>query len=94
MSSLIFNQEQNKKLVAMKKILFHHPHFNMEPYFEHELKMLPLIVDWFSRASVIADYNEFNADANKLSSIYQFVCEMPLMFVPRPVCAGSKRKRG
>ena len=43
----------NKKNVAIKKILKHHQHFDMQPFFEWDLKVLPLAIKWFERARSI-----------------------------------------
>ena len=55
----------------------------MMPFFEWEFKVLPLIVDWFERASTIRMPRGFdpNIGSRKLSSIYLFVRDMPLLYV-------------
>ena len=83
---LDLNMRKNKKEVAIIKILLHHNNFDMMPFFEWEFKVLPLMIDWFERASAIdmncmpRDY-EPNIGPRKLSSIYQFVRGMPLLYV-------------
>ena len=81
---LALNKVQNKKEVAIIKILQNHNEFDMTPFFEWEFKVLPLIVDWFERASSIKtklkDF-EPKIGTRKLSSIYQFVRGMPLLYV-------------
>jgi len=80
---LLLNKNKNKKEVAMIKILQHHNEFDMTPFFEWEFKVLPLMIDWFEKASTIdmpEDY-EPNIGPRKLSSIYQFVRGMPLLYV-------------
>jgi len=75
--------EFDKREVAMVKILQHHNDFDMTPFFEWEFKVLPLMINWFERASAIdmpEDY-EPNIGPRKLSSIYQFVRGMPLLYV-------------
>jgi len=42
----------NKKHVAMNKILKHHAHFDMTPFFEWEFKVLPLVIKWFEEAAL------------------------------------------
>jgi len=57
-SLLIMNFGKNKDLVAIKKILKYHPKFDMTTLFnlaaegENNLKALPFVVSWFSRAVV------------------------------------------
>ena len=51
LSSLIeLNNNRDKELVAVQKILRYHPHLDMEPFLEWDLKVLPLAVSWFDRA--------------------------------------------
>ena len=64
-----------KKEVAMIKILQHHNEFDMTPFFEWEFKVLPLMINWFEKASSITmsqDY-EPNIGPRKLSSIYKIM---------------------
>jgi len=49
------NDRVDKKDVAMIKILQYHNDFDMMPFFEWEFKVLPHVIKWFERASVI-DY--------------------------------------
>ena len=41
---------EDKGQVAILKILLNHSYFNMEPFFEWELKVLPITIDWFTKA--------------------------------------------
>ena len=52
-------------------------------FFEWEFKVLPLMIDWFERASsiIMPENYEPNIGPRKLSSIYQFVRGMPLLYV-------------
>ena len=64
---------------------------------DKNLKALPYVINWFGRASeAVEDYDEINVERRKLSSIYQFVGAMPLLFVPTPrinvICKKRKRK--
>ena len=96
-SNLEKNLTVNKKQVAIKKILRHHPHFDMEPFFEWDIGVLPNAIRWFDSA---IDCTE-NVDSisyverRKLSAIYQFAKAMPLFIVPPPPkpLRRSKRKR-
>jgi hypothetical protein len=60
-----------------------HNDFDMMPFFEWEFKVLPLMIKWFERASTIEMPEIFkpNIGPRKLSSIYQFVRGMPLLYV-------------
>jgi len=54
----------------------------MTPFFEWEFKVLPLMMNWFVRAWGIVPRNvEPNIGPRKLSSIYQFVRGMPVLYV-------------
>ena len=79
---LQLNRRNNKKEIAIIKILQHHSSFDMMPFFEWEFKVLPLMINWFDKASTITSYN-FQPDIRprKLSSIYQFVRGMPVLYV-------------
>jgi len=80
---LYLNKRENKKEVAMIKILQNHNDINLTPFFEWEFKVLPLMIGWLGKASAIdmpEDY-EPNIGPRKLSSIYQFVRGMPLEYV-------------
>lgn len=80
---LTLNNRQDKKKVAIIKILQHHNDINMTPFFEWEFKVLPLMINWFQRASSIDIPKNYepNIGPRKLSSIYQFVRGMPLLYV-------------
>ena len=84
-SMLRLNQRNNKKEIAIIKILQHHVDFDMMPFFEWEFKVLPLMINWFDRASTITMPDDFEPDIDigprKLSSIYQFVRGMPVLYV-------------
>ena len=77
------NRRNDKKEVAMVKILQHHNDFDMLPFFEWDFKVLPLMIDWFERASLITMPRNFepNIGPRKLSCIYQYVRGMPLLYV-------------
>ena len=80
-------------------------HFDMRPFFEWELKVLPIAVIWFERArsieingvgGVVTRQNSYprrktSVDKQKLSAIYQFIRAMPEVF--EPVRVTAKRKR-
>ena len=78
----VLNDRENKKQIAMIKILQHHDDFDMMPFFEWEFKVLPLMIDWFERASEIPRVSfSQHISQGKLSSIYQFVRAMPVLYV-------------
>ena len=83
-SSLALNRlyEDNKK----------HQHFDMQPFFEWDLKVLPIAIEWLERARSIENVDEAGIDKQKLGAIYQVILAMPDVFEPAPA-AGSKRKR-
>ena len=92
-SSLALNRGGDKRQVAIKKILKHHQHFDMQPFFEWDLKVLPLVIKCFERADSIGFNEAVRNNKQKLETIYQFVRAMPEVFEPAPA-AGEKRKRG
>ena len=85
------NEDRNQ--VAIRKILKHHHHFDMQPFFEWDLKVLPLAVNWFERARSIERIDDAGIGKHKLGAIYQFIRAMPEVFEPSPAAAGEKRKR-
>ena len=50
-SLLGINENVNKKHAAVRKILLHHTHLDMRPFFEWDMKVLPTAVEWFEYAS-------------------------------------------
>ena len=93
----------DKKEVAMKKIMTYHQHFDMEPFFEWDLKVLPLVIDWFERVRSIKNAGKGQSKRNrriarnksinklKLGVIYQFVRAMPDVFGAVPAVGGGKQ---
>ncbi len=43
---------------AIRKILNIHPDFDIEPFFEWKLKLLPILVSWFDRVRTLADVDD------------------------------------
>ena len=79
---LDINKWEDKKEVAMFKILQTHNDINMTQFFEWEFKVLPLMIGWLERASEITmPENSQPISRRKLSSIYQFVRGMPIEYV-------------
>ena len=65
----------------------------MQPFFEWDLKVLPLAVNWFDRARSIEGTDEKVIVKQKLCAIFQFIrAIMPEIFEPTSA-AGDKRKR-
>ena len=83
-SLLVLNTNANKKEVAMTKILKHYRNVFMEPFFEWDLKVLPLVISWFERAADLTTDFETHIVERKLLSIYQFVRAMPMLAIGRP----------
>jgi len=83
-SLLTLNGRNNNEEVAIIKILQNHNDIDMTPFFEWKFKVLPLMISWFERASSITSMPENyepNIKPRKLSSIYQFVRGIPLLYV-------------
>ena len=80
---LYLNTRDDKKEVAVIKILQNHADFDMLPFFEWEFKVLPMVLRWLERASEYEMPEDFeaNIERRKLSTIYQFVRGMPLLYV-------------
>ena len=80
---LDLNERDDKKEVEMIKILQCHDDFDMLPLFEWEFKVLPLVLEWLERASEYEMPEDFdpNIEERKLSTIYQFVRGMPVLYV-------------
>ena len=70
--------------IAMKKILQHHEHFDMQPFFEWEIKVLPHAVKWIddAKTSVCEEDDGGSIDARMLSVIFQYAQAMPVLFIP------------
>ena len=81
-SSMRLNaRSENKGQVAMTKILQHHSHFNVQPFFEWEFKVLPLMITWLEKArSRTSDFEE-KIVRMKLSITYDFVREFPMLYI-------------
>ena len=78
---------EDKKEVAIKKIIKHHHHFVMQPFFEWDLKVLPIAINWFETAQSIVNDKEEETGKLKLGVIYQFIRAMPEVFEPVPAAA-------
>ena len=80
---LDLNESDEREEVVMSKILQSHNDFDMLPFFEWEFKVLPLVINWLERASEceMPENFESNIEPRKLSTIYQFVRDMPVLYV-------------
>ena len=72
------NQHDDKKKVAAIKIMqYHWRDIPMHPFFEWELKCLPVAVNWFDNVPPFPrPRNEI--EMSKLQAIYEFVRDMPM----------------
>ena len=78
---LDMNQLGDNKKVAIIKILKHHPHLNMQLFFEWDFKVLPLVVKFWEKAATCVVRIEGGIRSRKLWSIYQFIRGMPLVYI-------------
>jgi len=72
---LALNHYTNKKNTATMKILQYSKHnISMLPFFEWELKCLPIAVNWFDKYPGLRQ----EVETSKLQAIYEFVRGMPV----------------
>ena len=81
-SLLALNRIVDKQHVAITKILQNHSHFDMQPFFEWDFKVLPIMVEWFTKASTFCtiEYEE-KIKKMRLSAVYDFIREFPMLYV-------------
>ena len=72
-------EQRSTHRCAIRKILKTHDHFEMKPFFQWKLKFLPVMVAWFERAQ--GNESEKSLESRKLSSMYDFVRDMPMLVV-------------
>ena len=72
----------NKGKIAMIKILKHHSHFDMEPFFEWEFKAMPIMIEWFTKAAArrVTTYDQ-KISRLRLSSTFDFIREFPMLYI-------------
>ena len=75
------SSSEDKGQVAMIKIMRHHSHFNVQPFLEWELKLLPLIICWLEKATACTTEFDEQISKMKLSCMYDFVREFPMLYV-------------
>ena len=83
-TSFVLNNMEDKRKVAITKILRQHSHFNVQPFFEWELKVLPIMINWFTKAATFAlPVSDTSDKINKLrlSVIYDFIKALPMLYV-------------
>ena len=78
---ILNSSSEDKGQIAMTKILQHHSHFNMEPFFEWEFKVLPLMIAWLEKARALTSNFEEKIKRTKLSITYDFVREFPMLYI-------------
>ena len=78
---ILNSSSEDKGQIAMTKILQHHSHFNMEPFFEWEFKVLPLMIAWLEKARARTSNFEEKIKRTKLSITYDFVREFPMLYI-------------
>jgi len=76
-SFLTPNESDDKKQVAITKILKHHSEINMQPLFEWDFKRCHLSLAFSKRANACPQTSQMNINSKKLSAIYQFIQCMP-----------------
>ena len=81
-SCLALNRDNgDKRQIAMTKILQHHSHFNMQPFFEWEFKMFPRMISWLEKTRACTSNFGEKINRAKLSITYDFVREFPMHYI-------------
>ena len=81
-SYLVLNiDSEDKGHVAVTKILQHHSHFNVQPFFEWEFKVLPLMISWLEKANACTFNFEEKINRMMISVTYDFVREFPMLYI-------------
>ena len=82
--------------IAIHKILKSHPDFDVEPFFEWNLKVLPLVVSWYERVITLMNVDEHKwisdesleaIQSRKLSTMYKFIRGLPHMTTSDDYCS-------
>ena len=75
---LVLNKREDKQQVAMSKVLQRHSHFDMEPFFEWEFKVLRSWSRFTNAASRFTTYEQ-KISRLRLSSTFDFIKEFPML---------------
>jgi len=87
---LLLNGREDKRLVAMIKILQNLSHFNVQPFFEWEFKVFPLMIKWLAKAANCTSLFEEGMNQIlrlsqirrlRLSATFDFIKEFPMLYV-------------
>jgi len=77
---LALNRNDDKQKVAITKILQNHS-FDMQPFFEWEFSVLPIMIRWFTKAADCTTEYEEKIKKMRLSVVYDFIREFPMLYV-------------
>lgn len=80
-SDVVSSLDLNSSDTERKKLQLKYHDFDMQPFFERDFKVLPVAIDGFEAASDCPTNLEKNIRRLKLSSIYQFIRAMPMLYV-------------
>ena len=77
------NNMADKQRVAMIKILHAHNHFNMQPFFEWEFKVLPLMFEWFEKVAAYCTsaFEIRKINKMRLATTFDFIKEFPMLYI-------------
>jgi Leucine-rich repeat (LRR) protein len=78
---LLLNKREDKQQVAMSKILQRHSHFDMQPFFEWEFKVLLIMIKWFTKAAARVTTYEQKISRLRLSATFDFIKEFPMLYI-------------
>lgn len=85
-----------KDLCAMLKVLMEDDELNVEPLFSYELKLLPLMAQWFRRTRCCREFLDESLEtfeSRELSTMFKFVQSMPLLLANAYFAKDQARKR-
>jgi len=80
-SLMVLNGIDDKRQVAITKILQNHSHFDMRYFFEWEFSVLPIMISWFTKAAASTTEYDEKIKKMKLSVLYDFIREFPMFYV-------------
>jgi len=75
-TSLRYNALSSSQ-AAIAKILRYHSHFDVQPFFEWELKVLPIMLEWFAKAADCTNGYEEKIGRMTLDAMYDFIKHSP-----------------